>query len=113
MQCESTVGRDSGVLEGSGCKASHFICGAPLPVIYVSRLVLSDFFDPMDSSPPGSSVLRIFQAGILEWEMMLVYSNLGFPGGISGKEPDCQSGDLGSIPGSGRSPSFQLLGLIG
>ena len=22
--------------------------------------------------------------------MMLVYSNLGFPGGISGKEPNCQ-----------------------
>ena len=67
MQCESTVGRDSGVLEGSGCKASHFICGAPLPVIYVSRLVLSDFFDPMDSSPPGSSVHGILYARILEW----------------------------------------------
>ena len=24
-------------------------------------------FDPMDGSPPGSSVRRIFQAGILEW----------------------------------------------
>ena len=23
--------------------------------------------DPMDCSPPGSSVLRILQAGILEW----------------------------------------------
>ena len=30
-----------------------------------------------------------------------------FPGGNSGKEPTCQSGDIrdaGSIPGSGRSP---------
>ena len=28
---------------------------------------------------------------------------MGFPGGTSGKEPACQS-NLGSIPGSGRSP---------
>ena len=29
---------------------------------------------------------------------------LGFPGGSDGKESACNSGDLGSIPGSGRSP---------
>ena len=29
---------------------------------------------------------------------------LGFPGGSSGKESACNAGDLGSIPGSGRSP---------
>ena len=29
---------------------------------------------------------------------------LGFPGGSAGKEPACNAGDLGSIPGSGRSP---------
>ena len=28
-----------------------------------------------------------------------------FPGGLDGKQPACYSGDLGSIPGSGRSPS--------
>ena len=28
---------------------------------------------------------------------------LGFPGGSDGKEPTCNAGDLGSIPGSGRS----------
>ena len=26
-----------------------------------------------------------------------------FPGGAAGKEPACNAGDLGSIPGSGRS----------
>ena len=26
------------------------------------------------------------------------------PGGSDGKEPTCHAGDLGSIPGSGRSP---------
>ena len=29
---------------------------------------------------------------------------LGFPGGSDGKESDCNAGDLGSIPESGRSP---------
>ena len=43
--------------------------------------------DPMDCSPPGSSV-----------------QGLGFPGGSDGKESACNVGDLGSIPGSGRSP---------
>ena len=43
--------------------------------------------NPMDCSPPGSSV-----------------QGLGFPGGSDGKESACNVGDLGSIPGSGRSP---------
>jgi len=29
--------------------------------------VMSDSFDPVDSSPPGSSVHGILQARILEW----------------------------------------------
>ena len=29
---------------------------------------------------------------------------LGLPGWLSGKEPDCNMGDVGSVPGSGRSP---------
>ena len=28
----------------------------------------------------------------------------GFPGGSDGKESACKAGDLGLIPGSGRSP---------
>ena len=28
----------------------------------------------------------------------------GFPGGSAGKQSACNEGDLGSIPGSGRSP---------
>ena len=28
----------------------------------------------------------------------------GFPGGSDGKESTCNTGDPGSIPGSGRSP---------
>ena len=33
----------------------------------------------------------------------LVYAK-DFPGGSDGKESACSAGDLGSIPGSGRSP---------
>ena len=29
---------------------------------------------------------------------------MGFPGGSAGKESSCNAGDLGSIPGLGRSP---------
>ena len=29
---------------------------------------------------------------------------MGFPGGSAGKESTCSVGDLGSIPGLGRSP---------
>ena len=31
-------------------------------------------------------------------------TNLDFPGGSDGKESACSAGDLGLIPGSGRSP---------
>ena len=30
--------------------------------------------------------------------------NMGFPGGSDGKESSCNVGDLGSIPGWGKSP---------
>ena len=33
-----------------------------------------------------------------------LYQQSGFPGGSAGKESACTAGDLGSIPGSGRSP---------
>ena len=29
---------------------------------------------------------------------------MGFPGGLDGKEFACNAGDLGSVPGLGRSP---------
>ena len=32
------------------------------------------------------------------------YTYMGFPGGSDGKEPACNAGDPGSVPGLGRSP---------
>ena len=36
------------------------------------------------------------------------YSMLGFPGGSDGRESTCNAGDLGLIPGLGRSPGGGL-----
>ena len=57
--------------------------------------VMSDLYDPMDYSLPGSSVCGLLQARTLEWGL--------FPGGSDGKESSCNVVDLGSIPGLGRS----------
>ena len=35
---------------------------------------------------------------------LMKVKNLGFPGGSAGKKSACNLGDLGSIPGLGRSP---------
>ena len=43
-------------------------------------------------------------------QMLIDYSALlGFPGGSDGKESACNAGDMGSIPGSGRSPQYSCL----
>ena len=87
---------------------------------WFSRSVVSDSCNPMGCSPPGSSVHEILQKRILQWvaisfsrdlpnsgiepgspavqadslltELLFETANLpmGFPGGISGKEPVCQ-----------------------
>ena len=35
---------------------------------------------------------------------LILYFSMGLPGGSDGKVSACNAGDLGSIPGSGRSP---------
>ena len=46
-------------------RRKNFHC--PLCVCVLSRLVVSDSLQPLDCSPPGSSVHGISQARILEW----------------------------------------------
>ena len=77
--------------------------------------------DPMDCSPPGSSVHGILQARMLEWvaisfsrgpqfnsqvwkicwrrDRLLTLVFLGFPGGSDDKESTCNAGDLVQSPG--------------
>ena len=68
----------------------------------------------MDWSLPGSSVHRIFQARVLEWDaitfsaiLLGIYNDLtvvlGFPGSSAGQESACNTGDSCSISGSERS----------
>ena len=44
------------------------------------------------------------QEDLLEKDRLPTSVFLGFPGGSADKESDCNVGDLGSIPGLGRSP---------
>ena len=45
---------------------------------------------------------RLTESEILSWGLVL--SSKGFPCGSAGKESACNEGDLGLIPGLGRSP---------
>ena len=88
--------------------------------------------NPMDRSPPGSSVHGILQARILEWDAISFSRGSSrprdrtqvsciagrcfncwatreapctyYPGGSDGKESACNAEDPGWIPGLGRSP---------
>ena len=54
-----------------------------------------------------STTLTRLQNNLLhspERKKIKVIDCMGFPGGSDGKEPACNAGDPGSIPGSGRSP---------
>ena len=46
---------------------------------------------------------RTFSSNRFEANFTHLLCHLGFPGGSVGKESACSAGDLGSIPGSGRS----------
>ena len=39
-----------------------------------------------------------------QWQQHMMLNTRGFPHGSAGKESTCNAGDLGSIPGLGRSP---------
>ena len=106
---------------GVGC---HFLlqCRKVKSESEVAELCLT-LSDPMDCSPPGSSIHGIFQARVLERGAiafsvkilpiillqrciyyMCIKISVGFPCGSAGKESACSEGDLGSIPGMRSSP---------
>ena len=68
-------------------------------------------FDPVDEAHKAPLSMGILQARILEWVAMRSSKGssqprdrtLGFPRGSAGKESVCNAGDLGLIPGLGRS----------
>ena len=50
---------------------------------------------------PALDIIYLVTYWSNKWEFS---SLMGFPGGSDGKESACNAGDLGSIPGLGRSP---------
>ena len=59
--------------------------------------------DPMDCSPPGSSVHRILQARILEWVVIPFFGDLPNPGiepGSPALQADSLPAELQGSPGS-------------
>ena len=55
----------------------------------------------LPATPPPQDLLRGPRKYL---KLSLQGSNWGFSGGREGKDSDCNAEDLGSIPGSGRSP---------
>ena len=53
---------------------------------------------------PESQSLPFVTCMIINKPCILLWKIMGFPGGSVGKESACNSGDLGSIPASERSP---------
>ena len=51
-----------------------------------------------------ASLLRGLFSSCHEWRLFFLPVHRGFPAGSAGKECACVAGDLGSIPGLGRSP---------
>ena len=59
---------------------------------------------PPPEDPPDPGVEPVI-LGLLQWQVdSLPLCHSGFPGGSEGKESVCNAGDLGLIPGLGRSP---------
>ena len=56
--------------------------------------------------------LILYGRDIHLYTLLLTPATLGFPGGADGKESACNTGDLGSIPGSGRSPGISTYSSI-
>ena len=65
---------------------------------------MSDSCNPMTHSPLGSSVHGIFQVRILEWVAISFSREYSLPSNQTWLSCNADLRDVGSIPGSGRSP---------
>ena len=82
----------SPALQGDSLPLSHQ--GSPtIGVLHFSHYVMSDSCDPIDCSPPGSSVHGIHQARKLEWASISFSKDLPDPG-IEPRSPALQVDSL-------------------
>ena len=72
------------------------------------RIVLPEFQVNIQKTHKETILILIYslllQACDYYFSIDKYYSFGGFPGGLDGKESACSAGDLGSLPGLGRSP---------
>ena len=67
-------------------------------VLFVKNFIQS----PGKTQPINMEPFR--KPKVVRYLILLSSTHLGFSGGSAGKESACSAGDLGSIPGLGRSP---------
>ena len=60
--------------------------------------------DRLNESQTGIKIAKRNINNLRHADYTILMSERGFPGGADGKASTCNAGDLGSIPGSGRSP---------
>ena len=60
--------------------------------------------NPRDGGAWWAAVYGVAQSWTQLKRLSSSSSSKGFPGGSAGKESTCNTGDLGSVPGLGRSP---------
>ena len=83
-------------------------CG--LPLVELASLSLSPLSSPDKRYGGQAASLKDRTLGVVHLSstashlLELSHMGMGFPGGSDGKETACNAGDLGSIPGLGRSP---------
>ena len=99
------LGQSPSTAEGLGCLSPSALGSSWIPPSYFPSLPPKDCvashsqcpWPPAIAGGPLGSKLKCLEISIPPRRL------LGFPGGSDTKESACSAGDLGSIPGSGRS----------
>ena len=87
------------------CLSSFFLPGELLLYLQTPNHLLCETHSlPSRQKIDSSTVLQRQGQPNSHWYWLALTPILGFPGGSAGKESACNAGDLGSIPGLGRSP---------
>ena len=92
--------------QASVSRESSLTCSQLRHVKYVSCSVVSDSWDPIDCSSPGSSVHGILQARILEW--VVISSSKGSSWTRDGSWVSCIAGGFWTVQATRGSPSWDL-----
>ena len=90
-------------------KDAAAVCALRAVLCLVALLCLT-LYNPMDCSPPGSSVHGILHGGILEWVAMPSSRDLPNPG-IEPRSPALQADSLQSEP-SGKLTQWTLARMV-